>query len=141
MPTLGHQHSVFLRASGGKGIATAAGAALALTPLVVVITLVPWLLVVRVRMLMRYAPLLGGATYLTASFMLPLPDADRALAVAVCASCGRVVANSGCSGFAARTWTLVPFDILGGAVDPGPPDQRRGLFLHRRNGVRAGARA
>ena len=86
MPTLGHQHSVFLRGSGGKGIATAAGAALALTPLVFVITLVPWLLVVRVRRLMRYAPLLAGATYLTASFILPLPAADRALAVVVCAS-------------------------------------------------------
>jgi len=86
MPTLGHQHSVFLRGSGGKGIATAAGAALALTPLVFVITLVPWLLVVRVRRLMRYAPLLAGATYLTASFVLPLPGADRALAFVVCAS-------------------------------------------------------
>jgi glycerol-3-phosphate acyltransferase PlsY len=86
MPMVGHQHSVFLRGAGGKGIATAAGAVLPLAPLVFFVTLVPWIATVNVRRLMKYGPFVAGGTYLVASFVIGEPNAYRALAVAMCAA-------------------------------------------------------
>ena len=86
MPTLGHQYSVFLRGAGGKGIATAAGAELPLSPPVFVITMVLWVIALRIKRVAKLAPLVAGATYLAASFLLRVPPAYSVLAVAVCVS-------------------------------------------------------
>ena len=86
MPVLGHQYSVFLRGSGGKGIATAAGAVLPLAPFVFLVTLVPWIVVVSVRKVRRAGPFVAGGTYLVASFVIPEPLAYRVLAVVICVS-------------------------------------------------------
>ena len=86
MPMLGHQYSVFLRGAGGKGVATAAGAVLPLAPLVFLVTLVPWVIVVNIPRLMRFAPVVAGGVYLVASFVIAEPNAYRVLAVAVCAA-------------------------------------------------------
>lgn len=86
LPMFGHQHSVFLRGAGGKGIATAAGAVLPLAPLVFVVTLVPWIVAVSVRRLTRFGPFVAGGTYLASSLLIPEPTAYRLLAVAICAS-------------------------------------------------------
>jgi glycerol-3-phosphate acyltransferase PlsY len=86
MPTLGHQYSVFLRGAGGKGIATAAGAQLAVSPPVFGVTMVLWVIALRVKRLAKLAPLVAGTTYLVSSFLLGVPPAYFVLAVAVCVS-------------------------------------------------------
>ncbi len=86
MPTLGHQYSIFMRGAGGKGIATAAGAELPLSPPVFGITMVLWVIALRIKRVGKLAPLVAGATYLASSFLLDVPPAYRVLAVAVCAS-------------------------------------------------------
>ena len=86
MPTLGHQSSVFLHGAGGKGIATAAGAELPLSPPVFVITMVLWVIALCIKRIAKLSPLVAGATYLASSFVLDVPPAYRVLAVAVCAS-------------------------------------------------------
>ena len=86
MPVLGHQYSIFLRGSGGKGIATTAGAVLPLSPIVFGITMVAWIVVVSVRRIRKAGPFVAGGTYLVSSFVVPQPLAYRVLAVAICVS-------------------------------------------------------
>ena len=86
LPMFGHQHSVFLRGAGGKGIATAAGAVLPLSPIVFIVTLVPWVVVVVAKRLRKAGPFVAGGTYLAASFVVDQPTAYRVLAVAMCVS-------------------------------------------------------
>lgn len=86
LPMFGHQHSIFLRGAGGKGVATAAGAVLPLAPVVFGVTLAPWIVVVSIRRLRKAGPLVAGGTYLAASFSVPEPSAYRVLAVAICVS-------------------------------------------------------
>jgi glycerol-3-phosphate acyltransferase PlsY len=86
MPMFGHQHSVFLRGAGGKGVATAAGAVLPLAPVVFGVTLLAWTVVVSVRRLRRAGPLVAGGTYLASSFVVDEPNAYRVLALAICLS-------------------------------------------------------
>ena len=86
MPVLGHQYSIFLRGSGGKGIATTAGAVLPLSPIVFGITMVAWVVVVSVRRIRKAGPFVAGGTYLASSFLVPQPLAYRVLAVAICVS-------------------------------------------------------
>lgn len=45
-PVVGHMHSVFLKGSGGKGVATGAGVVLALAPLAFVICFATWIAVI-----------------------------------------------------------------------------------------------
>lgn len=86
MPVLGHQYSIFLRGSGGKGIATTAGAVLPLSPIVFGITMAAWVVVVSVRRTRKAGPFVAGGTYLFTSFVVPQPLAYRVLAVAICVS-------------------------------------------------------
>jgi len=86
MTVFGHQHSIFLRGAGGKGIATTAGAVLPLSPIVFGVTMALWTVTVAIRRWRRAGPFVAGGTYLLASFVVPQPAAYRVLAVAVCAS-------------------------------------------------------
>ena len=86
MPVLGHQYSIFLRGSGGKGIATAAGAVLPLSPIVFGVTMAAWVVVVSFRKIRKAGPFVAGGTYLVSSLLVPQPAAYRALAVAICIS-------------------------------------------------------
>jgi acyl phosphate:glycerol-3-phosphate acyltransferase len=83
---LGHQYSIFLRGSGDKGIATAAGAVLPLAPIVFGVTMAAWVVVVSVQRLRRAGPFVAGGTYLAASVVVPEPAAYRVLAVTICVS-------------------------------------------------------
>jgi acyl phosphate:glycerol-3-phosphate acyltransferase len=107
MPVLGHQYSVFLRGSGGKGIATAAGACLPLSPIVFGVTMAAWAIVVSVRRIRKAGPFVAAGTYLVSSFVVPQPLAYRVLAVAVCVS------------------VLVAFRVQPHAHDERAPDQVR----------------
>jgi acyl phosphate:glycerol-3-phosphate acyltransferase len=62
-PVAGHMYSVFLRGSGGKGIATGSAVALALAPQIYIVVLGVWL---AVLLLTRYVSLAS----LTAAIML-----------------------------------------------------------------------
>jgi acyl phosphate:glycerol-3-phosphate acyltransferase len=86
MPVLGHQYSVFLRGSGGKGIATAAGAVLPLSPIVFGVTMVCWIVTVSFRRVRRGGPYVAATVYIVSSFVVPQPLAYRVLAVAICLS-------------------------------------------------------
>jgi len=86
MPVLGHQYSVFLRGAGGKGVATAAGAVLPLSPIVFGVTLVLWIVTVSVRRIRKAGPVVAAGTYLVSSFVVDQPAAYRVLALAICIS-------------------------------------------------------
>ena len=86
MPTLGHQYSVFLRGTGGKGVATAAGSVLPLSPVVFVVTLVPWIVTVSIKRIRKAGALVAGGLFLISSFVADVPNAYRVLAVAICVS-------------------------------------------------------
>lgn len=58
----GHVFSVFVGFRGGKGVATAAGAMLALTPLAVLAALVVWIVTVRLSGYVSLGSMLGAAT-------------------------------------------------------------------------------
>jgi acyl phosphate:glycerol-3-phosphate acyltransferase len=86
MPVLGHQYSIFLRGSGGKGIATTAGAVLPLSPIVFGITMAAWVVVVSFRRIRKAGPFVAAGVYLVSSLLVPQPLAYRVLAVAICIS-------------------------------------------------------
>ena len=64
-PVVGHMHSVFLKGSGGKGVATGAGVVLALAPLAFVICFSTWIALI---LLTRYV----SVASLTVAFMVPV---------------------------------------------------------------------
>lgn len=64
-PVVGHMHSVFLKGSGGKGVATGAGVVLALAPLAFVICFATWIAVI---IFTRYV----SVASLTVAFMVPV---------------------------------------------------------------------
>jgi acyl phosphate:glycerol-3-phosphate acyltransferase len=64
-PVVGHMYSVFLKGSGGKGVATGAGVVLALYPLAFLICFTSWLLIIVVT---RYVSLAS----LTVAFLVPV---------------------------------------------------------------------
>jgi acyl phosphate:glycerol-3-phosphate acyltransferase len=119
MPVLGHQYSVFLRGSGGKGIATTAGAVLPLSPIVFGITMVAWVVVVSFRRSRRAGPYVAGGTYLVSSFLVPQPAAYRVLAVAICVSV--LVAFRTGRGSRERDSDKESTPAPGGGAPPTPP--------------------
>ena len=64
-PVAGHMYSVFLKGSGGKGVATGAAVVLALVPLAFAIILVVWITLILVT---RYVSLAS----LVAAFLVPV---------------------------------------------------------------------
>jgi len=71
-PVVGHMYSVFLKGSGGKGVATGAGVVLALVPLAFGIIAVVWVLLILVTRYVSLASLV--ATLLVPVFVFALGD-------------------------------------------------------------------
>jgi len=84
-PVVGHMYSVFLKGSGGKGVATGAGVVLALVPLAFGIIAVVWVLLILITRYVSLASLV--ATVLVPVFVFalgdPLPYLIAALLVTV----------------------------------------------------------
>jgi glycerol-3-phosphate acyltransferase PlsY len=84
-PVAGHMYSIFLRGSGGKGIATGSAVALALVPAIYVIALGTWIAVLLLGRMVSLASL-SAAVMLAVLVLLtaqPLPYVIAALLVLV----------------------------------------------------------
>jgi glycerol-3-phosphate acyltransferase PlsY len=66
----GHVFSVFVRFRGGKGVATASGVMLGLTPWAVLVSLVIWLLVVRVSGYVSLGSMIAALALPVAAWLL-----------------------------------------------------------------------
>ena len=78
---LGHVFPVWLGFRGGKGVATIAGALLALAPLVGLIALATWIVTFLVARISSIAALVAGLVTPLAAFLLGLPETTAVLAV------------------------------------------------------------
>lgn len=67
---VGHVFSVFVRFRGGKGVATASGVMLGLTPWAVLVSLVIWLLVVRVSGYVSLGSMIAALALPVAAWLL-----------------------------------------------------------------------
>ncbi len=74
-PVVGHMYSVFLKGSGGKGVATGAGVVLALVPLAGGILIVVWVLLIFITRYVSLASLVAAllVPVLVFAFGYPLP--------------------------------------------------------------------
>ena len=76
---LGHVFSVFVRFRGGKGVATAAGVMLGLTPLAIGVAALVWLAVVALSGYVSLASIAGAAVFPPAVYLLEGPDRPEIL--------------------------------------------------------------
>lgn len=76
---LGHVFSVFVRFRGGKGVATAAGVMLGLTPIALGVAAVVWLGVVVLTGYVSLASIAGAAILPLALYLLERPDRPEIL--------------------------------------------------------------
>lgn len=74
---LGHNLSVFLRFSGGKGVATSLGVIIGLSPIVAAIGFGIWLLIVAVTRYVSLASVLACTSAAILMFFFPAPDIYR----------------------------------------------------------------
>jgi glycerol-3-phosphate acyltransferase PlsY len=70
MAVVGHVFSVFVRFRGGKGVATASGVMLGLTPWAVLVSLAVWLIVVRVSGYVSLGSMVGAVVLPVAAWVL-----------------------------------------------------------------------
>jgi glycerol-3-phosphate acyltransferase PlsY len=75
----GHVFSVFVRFKGGKGVATAAGVMLALTPLALGVALVVWLVLVYLTGYVSLGSIAAAAVFPVAVYLLERPDQPEIL--------------------------------------------------------------
>ena len=85
---IGHVFSVFVRFRGGKGVATAAGVMLALTPLAFGVAAVVWLLTVRLSGYVSLASIAAAAVLPLAVYFLDRPDQPQILWLDVLVAAG-----------------------------------------------------
>jgi acyl phosphate:glycerol-3-phosphate acyltransferase len=76
---VGHVFSVFVRFRGGKGVATAAGVMLGLTPLAIGVAALTWLGVVGLTGYVSLASIAGAAVFPVAVYLLERPDRPEIL--------------------------------------------------------------
>ena len=76
---LGHVFSVFVRFRGGKGVATAAGVMLGLTPLALGVAALVWLVVVALTGYVSLASIAGAVILPLAVYLLERPDRPEIL--------------------------------------------------------------
>ena len=74
MAVLGHAYSVFVRFKGGKGVATAAGVMLALTPLALGASFAVWVVVVALTGYVSLGSIASAAVFPVAVQLLDPPD-------------------------------------------------------------------
>ncbi len=74
-PVAGHMYSIFLRGSGGKGIATGSAVALALAPVIYVVALAVWIAVLLGTRIVSLASLAAALVLAVLTFVMdePLP--------------------------------------------------------------------
>jgi acyl phosphate:glycerol-3-phosphate acyltransferase len=84
-PVAGHMYSVFLKGSGGKGIATGSAVALALVPAIYVVALLTWIAVLLLGRMVSLASLAAAVSLalLVSLTGQPLPYVIAALLVLV----------------------------------------------------------
>lgn len=92
-PVVGHMYSVFLKGSGGKGVATGAGVVLALVPLAGGIIAAVWVLLILITRYVSLASLV--ATLLVPVFVIALGDPLPYLIAAVLVTVGIFWAHRG----------------------------------------------
>ena len=76
---LGHVFSVFVRFRGGKGVATAAGVMLGLTPLALGVATLAWLAVLMLTGYVSLASIAAAVVFLPAVYFLERPDRPEIL--------------------------------------------------------------
>jgi glycerol-3-phosphate acyltransferase PlsY len=76
---LGHVFSVFVRLRWGKGVATAAGVMLGLTPLALGIAALAWLIVVALSGYVSLASISAATIFPVAVYLLERPDRPEIL--------------------------------------------------------------
>ena len=76
---VGHVFSVFVRFRGGKGVATAAGVMLGLTPLAIGIAALVWMAVVALSGYVSLASVAAAAVFPVAVFLLERPERPEIL--------------------------------------------------------------
>lgn len=76
MAVVGHVFSVFVGFKGGKGVATASGVMLALTPLAVLVTMVVWLVLIRTTGFSSLASMVSAAILPLAAWLLHPAERD-----------------------------------------------------------------
>lgn len=69
----GHTWSVYLRGKGGRGVASALGVLIALTPTIALIGFASWGLVVALTRYISLASMLAGAVIVTCMFLFRMP--------------------------------------------------------------------
>jgi glycerol-3-phosphate acyltransferase PlsY len=76
---LGHVFSVFVRFRGGKGVATAAGVMLALTPLALGVAALVWVILVALTGYVSLASIAAAAVFPAAVYFLEYPERPEIL--------------------------------------------------------------
>ena len=76
---VGHVFSVFVRFRGGKGVATAAGVMLGLTPLALGVAALTWLLIVALSGYVSLASIAAAAVFPLAVYLLERPERPEIL--------------------------------------------------------------
>ena len=82
-PEVGHMYSIFLKGSGGKGVATGAGILLALVPAIFLICLLVWLALLMTTRYVSVASLTAAVLVPVLAFLLDEPGAYKVAAVLV----------------------------------------------------------
>jgi glycerol-3-phosphate acyltransferase PlsY len=84
-PEVGHMYSIFLRGSGGKGVATGAGIVMALVPVIFLICLLAWIAVLLTTRYVSLASLVAAALVPIMTLLLsePLPYKIAAVLVMI----------------------------------------------------------
>jgi glycerol-3-phosphate acyltransferase PlsY len=88
---LGHVFSVFVGFKGGKGVATAAGVMLALTPLALGVAALVWAVVVRVTGYVSLGSIAAAAVLPIAVYLLEQPNTPELLWIDVMVAVGVIV--------------------------------------------------
>ena len=88
---LGHVFSVFVGFKGGKGVATAAGVMLGLTPLALGVAALVWAVVVRVTGYVSLGSIAAAAVLPVAVYLLEQPNTPELLWIDVLVAAGVIV--------------------------------------------------
>jgi glycerol-3-phosphate acyltransferase PlsY len=76
---VGHVYSVFVRFRGGKGVATAAGVMLALTPIALGVAALVWVVLVYLTGYVSLGSIVAAAVFPVAVYLLERPDQPEIL--------------------------------------------------------------